>query len=280
MRDLSDSSATIISGYLTTEQGAETGYTTDSSESTITTAENLGMKHPVNDKQTTRANIADEKECIDANHPTISQLEHHEEVYTSKSSSDEMIENDSSCSDDCASSSCTSEVSSSGYCPTPVKRAKVSPVELGNRILVCQTVQLNDFLHQVNTTSLCYTPNCVGKLVPVSIKQIGLGGSLLVKFSCTGCCERMLSLKSSVEIEFSKRTACSLAIQVAFITAGCMHAQYSKVLKQHLGMSAVNSTTFYETIKLLEPVVSNLLLEMCTVAKNEMRALDPSVVGS
>ena len=59
-----------------------------------------------------------------------------------------------------------------------------------------------------------------------------------------------------------------------------MHAQYSKVLKQHLGMSAVNSTTFYETIKLLEPVVFNLLSEMCTVAKDEMRALDPSVVGS
>ena len=59
-----------------------------------------------------------------------------------------------------------------------------------------------------------------------------------------------------------------------------MHAQYNKVLKQHLRMSAVNSITFYETIKLLEPVVFNLLSEMCTVAKDEMRALEPSVVGS
>ena len=75
----------------------------------------------------------------------------------------------------------------------------------------------------------------MGKLVPVSIKHIGLGGGLLVKFSCTGCHECMLNLTSSIEIEFSRRTACSLAMRVAFIAAGGMHAQYSKVLKQNLG---------------------------------------------
>ena len=104
MRGISDSSATIISGYLTAEQG-ETGYTTESTESsTITAAENSGMENLVSDKQT---RAADETECMDANHPTISQLEHHEEVYTSKSSSDE---NNSSCSDDRALSSTASEV--------------------------------------------------------------------------------------------------------------------------------------------------------------------------
>ena len=104
---------------------AEQGETESTESCTITAAENSGIENLVSDKQT---RAADETECMDANHPTISQLEHHEEVYTSKSSSDE---NNSSCSDDRALSSTASEVSTSEYCPTPVKRAKVSPVGLG-----------------------------------------------------------------------------------------------------------------------------------------------------
>ena len=61
---------------------------------------------------------------------------------------------------------------------------------------------------------------------------------------------------------------------------GCMHSQYNKILKQYLGMSTVNATTFYETVKLLYPVVNGMLNEMCSDAKNEMKMLDPSTVGS
>ena len=277
MRDKDDSSATIISGYLTDDSGA--GNSTDSTE-TVTASmagDDSSKDHFVSDKQVRAGISTDETENVVAYHPAICQLDHHEEVHTSENTSSEMNKNDS---DDSPSSSAASEVSSSEYCPTPMKRAKVSPVELGHRVFMCQTTQLDAFLNQINTTSLCYTPNCVGKLVPISIKHIGLGGSLLVKFSCTGCHERMLNLTSSIEIEFSRRTACSLAMQVAFIAAGGMHAQYSKVLIQNLGMSAVNSTTYYETIKLLDPIVSTLLSEVCTAAKDEMKALDPSTVGS
>ena len=45
-------------------------------------------------------------------------------------------------------------------------------------------------------------------------------------------------------------------------------------------ISAVNSTTFYETIKLLNPIITTLLMEMCCKAKEEMKTLDPSTVGS
>jgi len=58
-------------------------------------------------------------------------------------------------------------------------------------------------------------------------------------------------------------------MQVAFIVNGCIHARYHKVLKQHLGISAVNATTFYETIKLLNLIVFTLLLEMCTAAARD-----------
>ena len=235
-----ESSASIISGCLTEND-----------------------EHTVSDEQTTEDTVVDETDTVTTDSitdetqilvPESFQLGYGEVSVSSivsvsgtvsVSSTDELIEDDSN--DDCSSSDCsTSTDSSSEYFPTPLKRAKVNPVDLGDRVFMCQTTQLDDFLNQINTTSLCYKPNCVGKLVPISIKHIGLGGSLLVKFSCTGCSEWMLNLASSVEIEFSRRSACSLALQVAFIAAGCMYAQYSKVLKQHLGMSAVNSTTFYD----------------------------------
>ena len=59
-----------------------------------------------------------------------------------------------------------------------------------------------------------------------------------------------------------------------------MHSQYSKILKQHLGMAAVNASTFYETIKYLHPVVTAMLTSMCDDAKEEMKTKDPTEVGS
>ena len=141
---------------------------------------------------------------------------------------------------------------------------------------MCQTTQLSEFLNRINSTSLCYTENCAGKLIPINIKHVGLGGSILVKFSCIGYSERILNLTSFVEIDFSRHSASSLAMQVVFMAAECMHAQYSKVLKQYMGISAVNSTT----IKLLDPIVVTLLTEMCIAARDDMKSQDLSTVGS
>jgi len=183
------------------------------------------------------------------------------------------------------SSTSSSEVeSSSEYLPTPIKKVYVSQdlnaIELGNSVFLCQITQLQAFIDQVNATSLCYTPHCTGKLIPVNIKHVGLGGSVMVKFSCTGCTERILNLTSLTDIAFSRCMVCSLALQVAFIAGGCMYSQYNKILKQHLGMSVVNATTFYETIKLLHPIVNAMLTEMCNSSKDDMKMLDSSAVGS
>ena len=70
----------------------------------------------------------------------------------------------------------------------------------------------------------------------------------------------------------------SLALQVAFLVAGCAHSQYCKVLKQCSGISSVSSCTFYDTIKLLHLVVQSMLAEMCDEAK--MKSLGATVVGS
>ena len=83
-----------------------------------------------------------------------------------------------------------------------------------------------------------------------------------------------------MDIPFSNRTVCCLAVQVACIAAGSIHSQYSKILEQHLGMAAVNASTFYETIKYLHSVVTAMLISMCDDAKEEMKVKDPTEVGS
>lgn len=133
--------------------------------------------------------------------------------------------------------------------------------------------QLQQLIDQINLTSNCYTPRCTGKLVPINVK-------LIVKFACTGCTNRNLAFHSSVTVVLSKRTIVSLAMQVAFVVAGCTHAQYSKVLKQCLGISSVSASTFYDIIKLIHPVVHGMLTEMCDEAKSEMKSLGPTVIGS
>jgi len=145
---------------------------------------------------------------------------------------------------------------------------------------MCETSRLQQFIDEVNATSVCYTPECGGKLVPVNINRVGLGGSTIVQFSCLGCTQRVLTFKSSMDVAYSKRTICSLALQVAFIAGGCMHSQYSKILKQHLGLPAVDANTFYQTIKMLHPVVQTMLQELCDEAKLDMKAMDPSTIGS
>lgn len=89
---------------------------------------------------------------------------------------------------------------------------------------------------------------------------------------CSG--KIFINLSSSTDVNLSRR------MQVVFIASGCMHAQYNKILKQGLGKSAVNASSFYETIKLLHPIVNTMVNEMCEMAKDEMKVLSPTTVGS
>ena len=68
--------------------------------------------------------------------------------------------------------------SGSEFCPTPVKKLCVRPVDLGKKLFVCQTSQFQSFIDQMNATSVCATPRCIGKLVPVSIGCLDREGLL------------------------------------------------------------------------------------------------------
>ena len=189
----------------------------------------------------------------------------------SESSTESLFE-----SDDTITANSNSESDSEFY-HSPAKRLHAKPVSMAKSIFVCEIPQLQQLIDQINLTSNCYTPRCTGKLAPVNVKLVGFGGAAIVKFACTGCTDRNLAFHSSVTA-LSKHTVVSLvALQVAFVVAGCAH---SKVLKQCLGISSVSASTFYDTIKLIHPVVHGMLIEMCDEAKSEMKSLGPAVVGS
>ena len=107
-----------------------------------------------------------------------------------------------------------------------------------------QTFQFQSLIDQVNANSKCSTLRCNGILVPVGMRVFGLGGAIDIRLACTGCTDRVLTFPSSAQVPLSNRAVVSIALQVAFIAAGCAHAQYSKVLKQSLGMSAVSKDVF------------------------------------
>ena len=204
-------------------------------------------------------------------------LDENNDWKTYSDSSADFFEQDKSDDTITISSQCDSD---SEFYPSPAKKLRTTPVSIAKSLFICETSQLQQFIDQMNTTSICHTPRCTGKLVPVNVKLTGLGGAAIVKFSCTGCNDRSLAFHSSVNVTLSKRTVVSLAMQVAFVIAGCGHAQYCKVLKQCMGISSVSASTFYDTIKLLHPIVLDMLTEMCDEAKNEMKSLGSTVVGS
>ncbi len=66
---------------------------------------------------------------------------------------------------------------------------------------------------------------------------------------------------------------------MAFVTAGCTHATYRKVL-DILGMVAVSFETFMQTIRIMHSVVEEMVKEMCIREKNRMKDMNQEELGS
>ena len=109
---------------------------------------------------------------------------------------------------------------------------------------------------------------------------LGLGGAVSVTYACNGCASQWAFFETSSKYELGATTEIGIATQVAFIIAGCTHITYFKVLKHALGIEAVNSQTFQSTIKRMYPIVVGMVDQMCEDAKDDMRRMDQSELGS
>ena len=81
-------------------------------------------------------------------------------------------------------------------------------------------------------------------------------------------------------VEGSRRSLASHAVAVAFLVAEHPYASYHKTLGQCMGMSTLSETSFYSTIKMIYPVVKEVLDEQCSKVKEEMKEKPEEEVGS
>ena len=160
---------------------------------------------------------------------------------------------------------------------TPIRRS--TEFCFGNGPFLCQKSQLEHLIDQVNNTSHCNTENCNGQLKPVSVQMAGFGGTVRINYDCTGCIERRLTFDSSA-VTAHDQPDLSLALQIGFVVAGCSYAQYHKVLAEALGMYAVSFGQFYKTLKILHPIVEDMLDEQCARAKAQMKSKPDEELGS
>ena len=78
-----------------------------------------------------------------------------------------------------------SDLESSFYVP---ERTLRPACDLGKKVFLCDTAQIQDFIDKINSVTKCTdTPACPGKLVPTDVITHGLGGTLNIKFQCSGC---------------------------------------------------------------------------------------------
>ena len=86
--------------------------------------------------------------------------------------------------------------------------------------------------------------------------------------------------ETSSKYELTNTSEISVAVQVAFIVAGCTHATYWKTLKHALGIDAVHMSAFLFTIERMYPVVNQMVDKICDEAKQKMRGMDQDKLGS
>ena len=73
------------------------------------------------------------------------------------------------------------------------------------------------FMPVVNSVRGCKTPNCTGKLFPVELKSVGLGGSLSITYGCDGCQLQSATFTTSSVSQLIDASEISLCVQVALL---------------------------------------------------------------
>ena len=127
---------------------------------------------------------------------------------------------------------------------------------------------------------LIATLHSTGLLVPTAVDDKGLGGAVKVRFACNGCGVTLEYASSMVCLTQRRRNCVSLALGLCFLIWGHGYPLYHKILKLGLGIQTLAYGNFYNIMKLAHPFVKSILDEICELGKNQMKAKDPSQLGS
>ena len=130
-------------------------------------------------------------------------------------------------------------------------------------------------LEQFNVNCLCSTPNCRGSLVITSVRRASLGGAAKLRLNCNGCQKQQITFDTCRIVD--NKSEISRALHVAFIISGCI---YETVLRRSLGIHSTYYIDFNETIRLMYPIVKQMVDEMCAESREAMKKKSPSEYGS
>ena len=170
------------------------------------------------------------------------------------------------------------------YLPTPEKvlreKVRMHATMLPSKVCFMDLTKFDEFMKQLNHIRACSaTPGCNGKLIPVHVNA-GKGGTITIRYACDGCVGREAVLETSSRYDPGNMSEVGMAVQVAFLIAGCTHITYFKVLKHALGINAVDGFDFQKTLRILYPVVKLMVDRMCEAANDDMRGMDQKPLGS
>ena len=126
-----------------------------------------------------------------------------------------------------------------------------------------------------NVNRYCSKLNCSGSLIVTSLRRSGLGGAARLTFNCDGRQKQLITFDTCRMVD--NKSEVSRTLHVAFIISGCIYATYTKVLRHSLG---IHSYDFNETIRLMHPVVKEMVDKMCTEARETRKKKNPSEYGS
>ncbi|XP_064386971.1 uncharacterized protein LOC135335416 isoform X2 [Halichondria panicea] len=169
----------------------------------------------------------------------------------------------------------------SEYFPTPLRQFKIKlPAlpDIPNNCTIAEMRQVDSFIQKVSRG--CKRTGCRGGLIPVEARTQQMGGAARIIYRCKRC-SKYYTFDSAIlpDHPTTRQSKLSRALQVAFITAGCTHATYRKVL-DILGMAAVSFPTFMQTIRDMHPVVEEMVEEMCSREKERMKNMSQEQLGS
>ena len=85
--------------------------------------------------------------------------------------------------------------------PTPQKLAKqnLPVVAMPKKNCFMDLTSLGKFIEQLNQIRKCTIPGCDGKIVPMSIESIGLGGTINIRYTCSEC-EMKYAVTSQLQV--------------------------------------------------------------------------------
>ena len=170
------------------------------------------------------------------------------------------------------------------YVPSPtsdcLRYVKPIPFPKGCKLAVIDVNAIDKFVDTINAARKCATPSCRGILVCSSLRMKGMGGSVEIIYVCNGCGSHD-TIFTGCDVHKSMRTTTiGSSIMLAFIISGCLFSTYYKTMKLALGINCYKYTAYKTMLKRLHPVVKGMVDEMCNDAKDDMKKLDQTKLGS